>query len=281
MAESPDVPADQEQESAVEAAAMISTSEVDLLKKEFKEKERKLLEEIEAIKTKSHKIVASLQLKLADSDSRFTAQKDKLMAELSASREELAQAKRESVELGRKLVYLEEEREKSLESLQEKVAKIAQLEVELQKSTASISLTLSPELQQEKALSIPSATPLPTNSPMQSVSTMPLVGLEEVFDREEDNDQQELSNILMTSLDERSNLFPSSLEHSAVTMDPAPLGSPSFLGGGGGGGGGGSFVGGLFSNQQLQQSSPPTQCSLSMLAASRLSHYSTQAPVRV
>lgn len=206
-----------------------------------REHEANAQNQVDEIKAKSHQMIALLQSQLADAKQQV-AEKERLEAELGGTNKQLLETKLLCDELNKKL---REENSALLETLQQR-------EEEL-KSTVETQL-----------LPVTSVTFSPAQSPMHSVSTVPLVAMDEVMDD---------SQILIagdSAMDERSNV---SLEKSFVSMDPAPLGSP--LQQSGLISGEGSFVGMRPSSNFRHQSSPP-HYSLSMLAVSRLSHHSSQ-----
>lgn len=213
-----------------------------------REHEAKAQNQVDEIKAKSRQMIALLQSQLADAKQQV-AEKERLEAELGGTNKQLLEAKLICDELNKNVSSLREENSALLETLQQR-------EEEL-KSTVETQL-----------LPVSSVTFSPAQSPMQSVSTVPLVAMDEVMDD---------SQILIagdSAVDERSNV---SLEKSFVSMDPAPLGSP--LQQSGLISGEGSFVGVRPSSNFRHQSSPP-HYSLSMLAVSRLSHHSSQVSFR-
>ena len=241
------------------------------LKRECEAKERKAHQQMEDIKTKSRKMVALLQSQLADANSKVVSEKERLEAMLEELREQLSQEKNLNDELKEEIASLKDEVAKLLESLRQKELELEQAREKLQADAETISSLQ--QQQQEQHLKTPFLRPgtLSTSpsehpamqSPMESLSTIPLRALEE--------------EITDSSIDiTKSKVFPLSVEQSEVSMmDPAPLGSPLqsqiLLSGAG------SFLEAPQSTPPLQ-SSPPPQCSLSMLAMSRLSHHSSSLP---
>lgn len=208
---------------------------------EMRRDEGKAQNQVDEIKAKSRRMIALLQSQLADAKQQV-AEKERLEAELRGTNEQLLERKLICDELNKNVSSLKEENSALLETLQQR-----------EESTV-----------ENQLLPVSSVTFSPAQSPMQSVSTVPLVAMDEVMDD---------SQILIagdSAVDERSNV---SLEKSFVSMDPAPLGSP--LQQSGLISGEGSFVGVRPSSNFRHQSSPP-HYSLSMLAVSRLSHHSSQ-----
>lgn len=231
------------------------------LRKEFEAKEKLAQIQNDEIKAKSRKMIALLQSQLTDVNSKKAAEKKEFEAEVGDLKEELERSRHINAELKEELANLREERNALLERIQ-------QMEEELQQTKEELAMCSSRDVDRRSVTSIAKSAVLGSlsslhqmQSPLQSVSTVPMAAQEEEpFGHIE-------SQIFMSGDD----LSP---EQSVISMDPAPLGSPlqsGLLSDGG------SFLGANF-KQVAPQSTPP-QCSLSMLAMSRLSHHSSTAQV--
>lgn len=231
------------------------------LRKEFEAKEKLAQIANEEIKAKSRKMVALLQSQLTDVNSKKAAEKKEFETEVSDLKEELERSQHVNAELEEELANLREERNSLLERLQ-------QMEEELQRTRDELAMFSSRDVDR-RSVTAKSAVlgSLSSQSPLQSVSTVPMAAQEEEpFGHIE-------SQIFMSGDDLlQSNVSP---DQSVISMDPAPLGSPLLQSGLLSEAG--SFLGMNF-KQVAPQSTPP-QCSLSMLAMSRLSHHSSTAQV--
>ncbi len=227
-------------------------NQLDKLREEYEAREQKSQSQIDDIKTKSRKKIALLQSQLTDTTNKINTEKETFEAEISELKKQLEEAHNINTEQSQELAALSE--------------KIRQMEEELQQVKEELKLSQhhsATPLKSEILQSIQSS--YHEQSPMQSMqSTIPLIAMEEVLD-----DQPDSQVLLSGSADLGMGDFPTSLEQSLISMDPAPLGSPlqSSLH---------SHNGSL--RHIAPQSSPP-QCSISMLAMSRLSHHSSVAHV--
>ena len=207
-------------------------------------------------------MIALLQSQLTDVNSKKAAEKKEFEVEVSDLKEELERSRHVNTELEKELASLQEERNSLLERLQK-------MEEELQQTKEELAMWLSRDVDQHsiaKSAALGSLSSLhQIQSPLQSVSTVPMAAQEEEpFGHVE-------SQIFMSGDDLQSNGLS---EQSVISMDPAPLGSPlqsGLLSDGG------SFLGANF--KQIAPQSTPPQCSLPMLAMSRLSHHSSVAQV--
>ncbi len=235
---------------------------VDRLREEFEVKEKLAQTQMEEIKAKSRKMIALLQSEVAGVNSKRAADKEGFENEIGDLRNKLTKA--ESVE--KELSSLKEEQAILLENSQQKDEELQQVKEKLQAKLENISSHKHSAARTSKSQMLSSLSSLQhAQSPMQSVSTVPMVALEEAPYGHPD------SQMLMSSADLMGDdQFPSSLEQSLISMDPAPLGSPlqsyplSCAG---------SFEG-VHPGLHIAPQSTPPQCSLSMLAVSRLSHNS-------
>lgn len=241
-------------------------AQIEELKRECEARERKAHDQVEDIKSKSQRMVALLQLQLTDTNSKVVSEKEKFETEIAELEEQLRQERALNEELNQTLASLKDEVATLLESIRQKGEELEQVREELRINAEIVSsqqqqqqpLTETPFLRPDMFSTSPSEA---VQSPMQSLSTIPLRALEEeAFDSSADL--------------EKSNVFPLSLEHSLISMDPGPLGSPlqSQVPSGAG-----SFLGAPRSTPPFQ-ASPPPHASLSMLAMSRLSHHSSSMP---
>lgn len=200
-------------------------------------------------------MIAILQSELADANSKRASEKEGFEAEVSSLKEQLNEAKCLNEELKAELASIMAERAALLESTQQKEGELQQLREELQASLDR------PMFSRQHSAAIPMSGDMlgslssfqHAQSPMQSVSTVPMVALEEGLYGHHD------SQALMSLADLIGDDRLSSLEQSIISMDPAPLGSPL-------------------------QSFPLSPCGGSlvhpMLAVSRLSHHSAMTQVR-
>lgn len=216
--------------------------------------------QVEEIKVESRKTIINLQSQLDDANSKQMSE-DKFETEFSDLNDKFTEAQQLNDELNKKLSSLED-------SIRQKEEELEQMREEIISKDYKISTP--PQQQSDSALSgllmpdptLPSA---PARSPMESLSTMPLVAMDDILDGEPS------SPSLMS---ERSNMFPS-IEQSVVSLDQHFLRSPmqsSFLSGDG------SCTAMQQLNSNLQQPGG-IPYGLSMLAGSRLSHHSSVAQV--
>ena len=229
---------------------------LDELKQQFARKENQLKLQLEEAKSKYKSKTRILQKQLAEATSSIIAkdEAEKLAKKLKSTLEEVNE------ELSRATVRIDEFQEKLTSSESENAIlseKLLQKEAEIEKLAEQISMLATKQAAQShfpSALEIsevPSFQSFPVapgDSPMMSESIMPLVATE-------------------VALDELPDMLPYSLEQSIVSMDPAPLGSP--------------FGSSLLNDRDsvAPSSQHPVPYSLSMLAGSRLSHYSSAAQV--
>lgn len=236
-------------------------SDMEELKREYEAREQKALGQVEEIKTKSRKMVALLQSQLKEATGKLTSERGRLETEIAELKEQLTQERDVSKNLKETVNSLKDEMAALLESIRQKEEEIEQLKQQLREHKEMLSSQKQCGTPSPLRSGLLTATEQPVQSPMQSMSTIPLVALEEVLSPQSHMEDSQL--LVSSSADMgRSNAFlPLSLEQSQISMDPAPLGSP--LG------------------QQLPnggQATPPPQCTLSMLAMSRLSHHSSSMP---
>ena len=232
-------------------------NQLDKLREEYEAKEKISQSQIEEIKTKSRKKLALLQSQLTETNNKFTTEKKSFDAELNELMKQLEKLHGLNHQQGQELTSCNEENT----NLQEK---IRQLEEELQQVKEELRLSqqhsVTPNLKSDTMHSIHSHG----QSPMQSMSMIPLIALEEVLDDQPDS-QVLMSGSADLGMGETSEIFPASLEQSAISMDPAPLGSPLQS----------PLHSGSESLRQVAPQSSPPQCSISVLAMSRLSHHSS------
>lgn len=223
------------------------------LKEEFEAKEKLAQSQM----AKSRKIIALLQSELADVNSKKASERAVLETEVSSLKEKFGEAQRLKEALEEELTDLEAE---MLRSAQQKDAELQQVKEELQAALERLSSRPPIPKSGDVLGSLSSFHHM--RSPMQSVSTVPMVALEEGLYEHHD------SQALMSSADFiGDDQFPSSIEQSLISMDPAPLGSPLQscpL----------SVDGSLLDMKQIAP-----QSTLSMLAVSRLSHHSAMTQV--
>ena len=232
---------------------------LDELKQRFTRKENQLKIQLEEAKSKYKSKTRILQKQLAEATSSIIAkdEAEKLAKKLKSTLEEVNE------ELSRATVRIDEFQEKLTSSESENAIlseKLLQKEAEIEKLAEQISMLATKQAEEAAQSHFPSALEIsevpsfqsfpvaPGDSPMMSESIMPLVATE-------------------VALDELPDMLPYSLEQSIVSMDPAPLGSP--------------FGSSLLNDRDsvAPSSQHPVPYSLSMLAGSRLSHYSSAAQV--
>jgi len=243
---------------------------LDECKKEIAVKENQWKKQKEEMKSKYQTKTKILQKQLAEATSLEMAKKEaekeveKLKLDLDGMNAELSNAKNHIDMLKEKLAKSEDMNSALSKELAMKEAEIeiqskellrlsaTNHEKEAAKSpvrqlspVANIQLGV-PSLQSSAAM-VPSLVHMssPTESPMVSESILPQVAT-------------------ALALDDLPDMMPFSLEQSMVSMDPAPLGSPMC---------GSSSPNGRISIAPSSQQ--PVPYSLSMLAGSRLSHYSS------
>ena len=203
-------------------------------------------------------MVALLQSELADASSKRTSEKEKLEAEVSELKERIGAAAHLSEEFQAELGDLKAGKATLQECVEQKEEELQQLREELR------AILERPTSRQHHSAA--NTTPTPggdmlgslssfrhPQSPMQSVSTVPMAALEESLYGGHHESQVLVSSGDLIGGDDQL----STMEHSIISMDPAPLGSP------------------LQSCTQISPSGGSLIGMHPMLAVSRLSHHST------
>lgn len=211
------------------------------LKQQYAVREKLIRKQAEESKNKSFKMVMSLQKQLSEATSTNTVG------------DETEKLKAELEDMRKQLFQAQSQRSELEHALATMETEKTALLGELLQSEADIEKVKEELVSQQSSIvsqrsSIVTQLPLQEESPMQSESIVPLVATE-------------------IALDDIPDVFPLSLEQSVVSMYPAPLGSPlnsSFNDGE-------SFMPG---------SHQPVPYNLSMLAGSRMSHYSSAPQVK-
>ncbi len=241
---------------------LIYASQLEELKKEFAIKENEMKKQLEDNKNKCRSKIKSLQKQLAEAASSLVAKDEaeklakKLKLNLKEVNEDRSKAISHTDTLKEKITVMEEENNSLSEKLQLKEEETNRLTEELaelmlkQKELSLWQISPAPEvlsLQSSAVVQSQVEIPVrPESAVMMSESVLPLVTTEPALDELPD--------------------MPPSLEQSIISMDPAPLGSP---------------LGSSTNDRDSMgpNSHHPVPYGLSMLAGSRLSHYSSAPQV--
>lgn len=222
--------------------SLVSESFVKRLKTEQQSQEKRLQQELADVKAKSRKMATALRAQLADTENKHVGEVNSLQKEIGQLSMSVDELKQTNTSLHEKLTRLQEEKDAMEKELQESVvvqqeqlAVIHQLQAELERATSDSSPEKVCKLVNRSAqwsmLSGQTTPKLLGVSPFQGFpqATPSVIPMDEV-----DLGSTSLNTPLDASMQQMphcgSQAIPFSMDQSAVSLEPAPFGSPLLAG---------------------------------------------------